>query len=155
MFKGKSFDELKVGGKFSDSMTVTETHIVMACGIFKDFNSLHSNESLAQGTTFKGRIAHGPLTAGIMGGVLGNCFSDTAFAYLEQSTRFKAAVRPGDTLTTEWEVVNLEPKAKYNGGVVSLKGDCKNQHGTLVAESEGKIIVTNRRLEKQSPKGVY
>lgn len=155
MFKGKGFDELKLGERFSDSVTVTEAHIVMACGIFKDFNSLHSNESFAQGTTFKGRIAHGPLTAGIMSGVLGNYFSDTAFAYLEQSTRFKAPVRPGDTVTTEWEVVNLEPKAKYNGGVVSLKGDCKNQHGVLVAEAEGKVMVTNRCLEKQSPNGVY
>jgi len=144
MFKGRGFDELKVGEKFSDSLTVTETHIVMACSIFKDFNSLHSNESFAQGTTFKGRIAHGPLTAGIMAGVLGNYFSDTAFAYLEQRTRFTAPVRPGDTVTSEWEVVGLEPKAKYNGGVVSLKGNCKNQHDILVAEAEGKVIVTNR-----------
>jgi 3-hydroxybutyryl-CoA dehydratase len=145
MLKGKGFDELKAGEKFSDSVTVTETHIVMACGIFKDFNSLHSNESLAQGTTFKGRIAHGPLTAGIMGGVLGNYFCDTAFAYLEQTTRFKAPVVPGDTLTTEWEVVNLEAKAKYDGGIVSLRGNCRNQHGVLVAEAEGKIIVINRK----------
>ena len=144
MFEGKGFDELKVGEKFSDSVTITEIHIVMACGIFKDFNKLHSNESFAKETIFKGRIAHGPLTSGIMAGVLGSYFNGTAIAFLEQTSRFKAPVRPGDTVTTEWEVVELEPKAKYNGGVVSLKADCSNQDGILVVEGEGKIIVRNR-----------
>ena len=144
MFRGKAFDEVELGEKFSDTMTVTETHMTMACCIFKDSNFLHTNEVFARETIFSGRVVPGPLTAGVMGGLIGNFFRDTTVAFLEQSTCFKAPVRPGDTLTTEWEIVQLEPKRKYNGGIVSLKATCTNQNGVLVAEGQGKILVMNR-----------
>lgn len=143
MFKGRTFDETKVGERFSDTITVTETHLVLAASLFKDFNPLHANEEYAKTTIFKGRVVHGPLTAGIMAGVLGNYFAGTAIAYLEQTTKFLSPVRPGETLTTEWKVMRKEPKAKYNGGVITLEAKCKNQYRKTVAEGTGKILVSN------------
>lgn len=141
---GRYFDEVKTGDRLTHAVTVTETHIVLSCGLFGDFNPLHSNQQLSEQGLFGGRIAHGPLTAGIMAGVLGNYFAGTALAFLEQRTRFLAPVHPGDTLTTQWEITGAEYKEKHRGGILTLKAACRNQGGQVVAEGEGKILVACR-----------
>lgn len=140
----KGFDEVEVGEKFGDSLTVTETHVVLAAAAFGDFNALHVDEETARKGIFKGRVAHGPLTAGIMAGALGNYFSRNAIGFLEQTTRFLAPVKPGDTITTQWQIEKKEPKPKYKGGVVHLSVSCKNQRGEMVAEGSGKILLSDK-----------
>jgi len=36
LFPGKAYDEIKVGDSFGSAMTVTETHLVLASGLFGD-----------------------------------------------------------------------------------------------------------------------
>ena len=141
MFPGKYYDQIKVGDHFSTSLTVTETHLVLASGLFGDFNPLHVDEEHARQSRFGGRILHGPFTSALVAAPVGNYFHGTAIAYLEHLCRFKAPVKPGDTLTTTWTVVALEPKPKHHGGMVILEGVCKNQLAVVVAEAEGKIMV--------------
>jgi len=143
MFIGRTFDQTSIGEKIRDSLTITETHMILACGLFKDFNALHANAPLAESLPLKTRIVHGPLTAAVMVGVLGNFFSGTTIAFLEETIRFIAPVRPGDTLTTEWEVREKKPSQKYNGGIITLAALCKNQKGETVAEGEGKMLIAN------------
>jgi 3-hydroxybutyryl-CoA dehydratase len=143
MFVGRTFDQTLIGERIRDSLTITETHMILACGLFKDFNALHANAPLAESLPLKTRIVHGPLTAAVMVGVLGNFFSGTTIAFLEETIRFVAPVKPGDTLTTEWEVREKKPSQKYNGGIITLAGLCKNQHGETVAEGEGKMLIAN------------
>lgn len=141
MFVDRTFEETRVGEKFLHAITVTETHLVLASAIFADFNPLHVDERFAKRSMFGGRIAPGPLTAGIMAGVLGNYFGGTAMALLEHKTVFKAPVKPGDTLYTEWEVQGKAWKERLQGGIVRLKGVCTNQEGQVVAEAESQLLV--------------
>ena len=143
MFIGRTFDQVSPGEKIKDALTITETHLILACGLFKDFNALHANAPLAESLPLKTRIVHGPLTAAVMVGVLGNFFSGTTIAFLEETIRFTAPVRPGDTLITEWEVMEKKPSKKYNGGVIELSGTCRNQQGETVAQGEGKMLISN------------
>jgi acyl dehydratase len=143
VFPGKSYDEVKVGDTFSSALTITETHIVLAAGLFGDFNPLHVDESHARESRFGGRILHGPFTSALVSAPVGMYFHTTAIAYLEHVCRFKAPVKPGDTLTTTWTVVEKHDKPKHQGGIVVLTGVCKNQTGTVVAEADGKILVKN------------
>ena len=143
MFIGKTFDQVDLGEKITDALTNTETHMILACGLFKDFNALHANAPLAESLPLQGRIVHGPLTAAVMVGVLGNYFSGTTIAFLEETIRFTAPVRPGDTLKTEWEVVEKKPSKKYLGGILSFSGTCQNQKGEAVAQGEGKMLISN------------
>ncbi len=143
VFPGRKYRDIKIGDVFYDSVTVTEAHLVMSCGLFKDFNPLHSNQTFGEGSNFKGRIMHGPFTAGVMAGLIGNFFGDAIIASLEQKVVFKAPVRPGDTLTTRWKVLNKEDKEKFNGGIVHLEGECRNQDGITVALGEAKALVGN------------
>jgi acyl dehydratase len=71
-------------------------------------------------------------------------FHGTAIAYLEHNCRFKAPVRPGDTVATTWTVIDKLDKPKHGGGIVVLSGVSRNQDGTLVAEAEGKMLVRSR-----------
>jgi len=144
MFPGKHYDEVAVGESFGSSLTVTETHLVLAAGLFGDFNPLHVDETFARGSRFGGRILHGPFTSALVSAPVGMYFHSTAIAYLEHACRFKAPVRPGDTLKTTWKIVDKLDKPKHRGGTVVLTCACHNQDGTLVAEAEGKILVANR-----------
>jgi len=77
-----------------------------------------------------------------MGAPVGMHFHGTAMAYLEHSARFKAPVRAGDTLTTTWTITEKHPKPKQHAGVVVVAGECRNQHGELVAKARGRCSCT-------------
>ena len=144
MFQGKWYDEVAVGERFGTSVTVTETHLVLGSGLFGDFNPLHVDEVFAAKSIFGTRILHGPFTSALVSAPVGMYFSGTAIAYLEHSCRFKAAVRPGDTLKTEWTVTEKTPKPKHNGGIFVLRGVATNQKGEIAVEAEGKILVASK-----------
>jgi len=144
VIQGKYYDEVKVGDTFGASLTVTETHLVLAAGLFGDFNPLHVDETHARASRFGGRILHGAFTGALMSAPAGMYFHGTAIAYLEQNCRFKAPVRPGDTVTTTWTIVDRLDKPKHEGGIVVLAAVCRNQDDILVAEAEGKMLVRAR-----------
>ena len=141
---GKWFDDIRVGDTFSRSVTITEAHLVTSCGILGDFNPLHVDEEFAKKSRFGGRILHGMMTSAIMGGPIGMYFYGTAIAYLEHNARFKAPVRPGDTLRIEWTVTALVPKPKHGGGIVELVATATNQNGVAAVEADGKVLAASR-----------
>ncbi|HEX9397026.1 MAG TPA: MaoC family dehydratase [Burkholderiales bacterium] len=144
MFPGKWYDEVAVGDRFGTRITVTEAHLVLGAGLFGDFNPLHVDEEFAKKSRFGTRILHGPFTSALISAPVGMHFSGTAIAYLEHACRFKAAVRPGDTLATEWTVVEKLDKPKQKGGICVLRGAATNQRGETVIEADGKILVSAR-----------
>jgi acyl dehydratase len=144
VFHGKWYDEVKPGDAFGDSLTVTETHLVLAAGMFGDFNPLHVDEVFAEKSRFAGRILHGPFTSALVSSPVGMYFAGTAIAYLEHACRFRAPVRPGDTLATRWIVTQLLDKPKHKGGIVVMKCETRNQHGDVTVEADGKILVASR-----------
>lgn len=70
-------------------------------------------------------------------------FRGTAIAYLEHACRFLAPVRPGDTLTTTWTIVDRIDKPSHGGGIAVMKAVCRNQDGTVVVEADGKMLAKN------------
>jgi len=69
---GKTIDELKVGETAEFTKTVSESDIYLYAGVTGDLNPAHINETYAEKTYFKTRIAHGMLTAGFISAVVGN-----------------------------------------------------------------------------------
>src|SRR5687768_8876515 len=144
MFQGKWYDEVALGERFGTRVTVTEAHLVPGSGLFGDFNPLHVDEEYAKRSAFGTRILHGPFTSALVSAPVGMFFSHTAIAYLEHACRFKAPVRPGDTLATEWTVVEKLDKPRHRGGIVVLQAVSKNQKDETVVEADGKILVAAR-----------
>ena len=144
MFPGRWYDEVTVGERFGTSVTVTEAHLVLGSGMFGDFNPLHVDEVFAAKSLFGGRILHGPFTSALVSAPVGMYFSGTAIAYLEHACRFKAPVRPGDTLATQWTIVEKLDKPRHRGGICVLRGVAKNQREEVALEADGKILVRSR-----------
>jgi 3-hydroxybutyryl-CoA dehydratase len=144
VFHGKWYDEVAVGDSFGDSLTVTETHLVLAAGMFGDFNPLHVDEEFSKRSRFGTRILHGPFTSALVSTPVGMYFAGTAIAYMEHTCRFTAPVRPGDTISTRWTVLEKLDKPKHKGGIVVMRGEARNQKGEIAVEAEGKILVAAR-----------
>ena len=138
---GTMYSKVEVGMFFEHALTVTETHLVTAAGLFGDFNPLHVDKEFSRKSRYGTRILHGPFTAALMTTSIGLFFASTAIGYLEHNCRFTFPVRPGDTLTTGWTVTGKVDKPKHRGGIVELQAICRNQDGVTVAEGEGKVMV--------------
>lgn len=136
---GYYFEDLREGMTASFSKTLTETDVVLFAGITCDNNPVHLDEEFAQGTQFKGRIAHGMLTASFISTVLGTRLPGSGSIYVSQSVRFKAPVRIGDTVTAEVKVTALEPKR----GFVTLETNCLVR-GKSVVVGEATVMVPRR-----------
>ena len=126
-------DQLHPGMTASIAKTVTEADIILFAGISTDVNPAHLDEEYAKGTMFGGRIAHGMLSAGFISAVLANHLPGPGTIYLSQTLKFKAPVRPGDTVratVTVKEVnvaknrVTLDTVCTVAGKVV-IEGECQ------------------------------
>jgi len=130
MTKGKSIDELRVGDSAQISKTITEGDIELFARVTGDFNPVHLDQAYAEKTMFKGRIAHGLLSVGLLSSILGNILPGYGTIYLSQEVKFLAPVRIGDTITARVEVIELIPeknKAKF-------RTTCINQDGKMVVD---------------------
>ena len=68
-------DDYVLGEKMvSPARTVTEADIIAFAGITGDWHPLHTDAEYAAGTPFRGRIAHGMLTAGLISAGAGAWF---------------------------------------------------------------------------------
>ncbi|MBF0525604.1 MAG: MaoC family dehydratase [Deltaproteobacteria bacterium] len=135
MLIGKTIDQLQIGDAAEFTKTVSETDIYIFAGVTGDFNPAHINETYAQQTFFKGRIAHGMLLAGLISAILGTQLPGPGTIYIKQDLNFKAPVRIGDTITARAEIVGLLPEKNK----VTMKTTCTNQNGILVLDGEAVI----------------
>jgi 3-hydroxybutyryl-CoA dehydratase len=130
MGEGKSIDELKVGDSAQISRTITETDINDFAKATGDFNPVHLDKAYAEKTIFKGRIAHGLLSVGILSTILGNILPGHGTIYLSQEVKFLAPVKIGDTITARVEVLELIPEKNR----AKFKTTCINQEGKIVVD---------------------
>ena len=145
-FLGKAFDEISEGETFGQTLTIDASHISRACGMFGDFNPLHSDAEFCANSRFGRPILHGPMTSAFMSASIGMYFYGTAVAYLQHNCRFVAPVFAGDTLSVQWTITQTLDKPRSNGGIAVLRGECSNQRGEQIAEASGKILLSNRAL---------
>jgi 3-hydroxybutyryl-CoA dehydratase len=130
MAEGKSIHKLKVGDFAEWSRTVTEDDIELFAKATGDFNPVHLDPAYAEKTIFKGRIAHGLLSVGIISTILGNILPGHGTIYLSQEVKFLAPVKIGDTITARVEVLELIPEKNR----AKFKTTCINQEGKVVID---------------------
>ncbi len=133
--KSLSYDELEVGTTGSFSKTLGERDIVLYGETSGDNNPLHFDEDYASQTMFKGRIAHGMWSAGLISTCIGTVMPGPGSIYMGQELAFKLPVRIGDTLTA---TVTVKEKNEKRRSVVI---DCqvRNQDGKVVVCGDAKV----------------
>jgi len=130
MAEGKSIHELKIGDSAQISKTITEEVINDFAKVTGDFNPLHLDQGYAEKTIFKGRIAHGLLSVGLLSSILGNILPGYGTIYLSHDIKFLAPVRIGDTITAKVEVLELI----HEKNRAEFRTTCTNQDGKIVVD---------------------
>ncbi|GKT09376.1 MaoC family dehydratase [Desulforhabdus sp. TSK] len=133
--KGKTISEIKVGDVAEATKTVSETDVYLFAGVTGDFNPAHMNETYAQKTFFKTRIAHGMLGAGFISAVVGMQLPGPGTIYITQELKFLAPTRIGDTVTARVEVLEVIADKKR----VRMKTECINQEGKVILAGEAVV----------------
>jgi 3-hydroxybutyryl-CoA dehydratase len=105
---GYFIEDLEEGMSAAFGKTITDADILMFAGISGDTNPVHLNEEFAAGTAFQGRIAHGMLTASLISTVLGTKLPGPGCIYLNQTLKFVAPVRSGDTVRAEVTIKSVD-----------------------------------------------
>ncbi len=133
--KGKTIGELHVGDAAEFSKTISESDVYLYAGVSGDLNPAHINESYAQNTFFKTRIAHGMLSAGFISAAIGMKLPGPGTIYIRQELNFKAPVRIGDTVTARVEIIEINTEKNR----VRMRTTCTNQENTLILEGEAML----------------
>jgi 3-hydroxybutyryl-CoA dehydratase len=121
---------------------VTDKDIEMFAEVSTDRNPVHLDEDYAKDTMFKGRIAHGMLTAGLISAVIGEQLPGHGTVYMGQSLKFLAPVRPGDMVYAEVKVIDIDHAKRR----VTLDCHCAVD-GKKVLMGEAKVLAPSRKLD--------
>ncbi len=143
-FKGKTFNEFKVGDKFTTaSRTITEADVVNFSGLSGDFNPLHTDEEFGKSTPFKGRVAHGMLSVAVATGLANQLgiFEGTTIALLSMTINYKGAVKFGDTIHLELIVAEKKETSKSDKGIVTFNTIVYNQNNEPIVEGQWVVML--------------
>jgi 3-hydroxybutyryl-CoA dehydratase len=135
--KVTKYTDIKMGQSAEMIHTVTEEDIKTFGDLSGDYNPLHFNDEWAKTTMFRGRIAHGILTAAYVSAAIGMHLPGPGTIYMSQSMRFLGPVRIGDTITARVEVISLNDEKQR----VTLKTTCTNQDGKVVLDGEALVTL--------------
>jgi acyl dehydratase len=122
---------LQVGDKHEAVVieNVNRTHVVKYAGASGDFNPLHHDDTVAQGTAgYPSVFAHGMFSMGLTARMLTDWLGPTALK--KYGVRFTRQVWPGDTLTSKAEVTAV------NDGFATIHVWTENQNGETVVDGE-------------------
>ncbi len=131
------YGDLKIGDKAVVTHLVTDADVKTFGDLSGDYNPLHFNGEWAKTTLFKGRIAHGLLTASYISTAIGMHLPGPGTIYLGQSMRFLRPVRIGDTITASVEVVSKNDEKRQ----ITLRTVCINQSGKIVLDGEALVSI--------------
>ena len=131
------YEDIKIGQHAEYVRTVTSEDIEMFGQVSGDYNPLHFNEDWAKTTMFKGRIAHGILTATYVSTVIGMKLPGPGTIYISQNMKFRRPVRIGDTITARVEVINRNNEKEF----LTLKTVCINQEDKVVLDGEAVVML--------------
>ena len=140
-------DDLNVGDRFkSEPLDVTEKQVIEFAHKF-DPQMFHLNRKAAERTLFKGLIASGWHTAAITMRLFVETlnFAEGAIGLGVDELRWPNAVRPGDVLTVETEILEVRPsRSKPGYGIIRLRNVTTNQRGEIVQTMMANAMVPRR-----------
>jgi len=137
---GYILDELVVGMVAEKRVTVSEERIQDFAEASDDFNPVHMDEAFAARTAYRGRIAHGLLSASFGSAVVGTILPGAGAIYLSQTLAFHRPVRIGDVVVSRVTVAAVdEASARVTLRCEALVGD------DLVMDGEATVRVPRRR----------
>jgi 3-hydroxybutyryl-CoA dehydratase len=143
MLENFTYDEISLDQTAEYTRTVTERDITLFAAISGDVNPVHLDEDFAKTTRFGGRIAHGMITGALVSAALACVLPGPGCIYLNQSLRFTAPVRIGDTITVRLKVTAKRDDRRF----VTLDCEAANQNGETVATGVAEVIAPKEKIQ--------
>ena len=137
---GYILEELSVGMVAEKPVIITEERFQRFAEASDDFNPVHMDEAYASKTAYRGRIAHGLLSASFGSAVVGTILPGAGAIYLAQTLAFHKPVRIGDVVIAKITVASVdEVSARV---VLTCEG---HVNGELIMDGEATVRVPRRR----------
>lgn len=135
-------EDIEIGMMRSLRKEITDKDIHQFAEVSTDRNPVHLDDDYARDTMFKGRIAHGMLTAGLISAVIGEQLPGHGTVYLGQNLKFLAPVRPGDIVTVEVSATAIDlPRRRVTLETRAMVGD------TVVVKGEALVLAPSRKSD--------
>lgn len=139
-YKTKFIEDFSVGMESTTEKTVTIEDIKKFAEVSGDFNPVHLDEEFAKKTIFKGRIAHGFLTASFISTIIATELPGPGSIYLKQSLKFLAPVYINEKILVKVRIIEINVEKSK----VKLITECfKNK--TLVLTGEAEILIQAKK----------
>src|SRR6476660_1618050 len=152
VMKEHYFNDLKVGDRFkSEPLNVTVKEVVEFAHKF-DPQMFHLSRRRAERSIFKGLIASGWHTAAMSMRLFVKTlnFAEGAIGLGVDELRWPNAVRPGDVLTVDTEILELRASRSRPGhGILRLRNVTINQRGEVVQTMLASALVPKRAKHQQ------
>jgi phosphotransacetylase/acyl dehydratase len=145
IIENRTFDELALGDTAQIVRTFTQDDVELFASVSGDVNPSHLDHGFADGTMFRGVVAHGMLGGSLFSTVLGTILPGPGTIYLAQDLRFHHPVKPGDTLTAR--VVVRATHADKNRVVLDCV--CTNQDGNDVISGTAEVIAPTQKVRRE------
>ena len=129
-------DMIQIGDSIELSKQITEDDVRRIVEISGDDNPLHTSDEFAKRTLFKGRIAHGILSAALVSAALTKLFGP-GNVWMSQTMKFTFPVRIGETVTARLRITSIDKR-----NVATVETKVLNQDGRVVLDgfAESKVM---------------
>ena len=137
---GYILEELHVGMAAEKVIVCTEQRILQFAEASDDFNPVHMDEAFAAKTAYRGRIAHGLLSASFGSAVVGTILPGAGSIYISQNLAFHLPVRIDDVVTIRISVVSVDQES------ARVELNCEGfVDGKLIMDGIATVRVPRRR----------
>ncbi|MFC7378485.1 MaoC family dehydratase [Brevundimonas sp. GCM10030266] len=137
---GYILEELRVGMAAEKIITATEDRIRLFAEASDDFNPVHLDEAFAAKTAYRGRIAHGLLSASFGSAVVGTVLPGAGSIYISQQLQFHLPVRIDDVVTIRISVISVDQES------ARVELNCEGfVDGKLIMDGIATVRVPRRR----------
>ena len=146
-WEGRFFEDFQAGDIYRCryGRTVTEADNIQFSLLTNNTNQIHFNREYGERIEFGSCLVNSALTLAIVAGMSTADVSENGVALGWDYIRLPNSVRPGDTLYSESEVVDVrESKSRPAQGIVKVKTRGYNQRGEVVIEYERSVLVWKR-----------
>lgn len=141
---GYILEELHVGMAAEKIVIATEQRIQLFAEASDDFNPVHLDEAFASKTAYRGRIAHGLLSASFGSAVVGTILPGAGSIYISQTLSFHQPVRIDDEVRIVITVIEVEPES------ARVKLSCEGfVNGVMIMDGVAVVRVPRRRKPSQ------
>jgi len=130
--------------------TIGEGDIALFAGLVGDFTPIHVDETFAQASPHKSRIAHGPHSMATAIGMATHTglFGERVIGLVNLNWDFSGAVKIGDTIRSKVTVEEVRPTSKEGRSLATYGFEVLNQRDEQIQRGRMMVIVRSDEVRE-------